>query len=215
VATRSRAGILCAVGAIALAAVLHAVPPRVLLARRTVVIGLIVGAALVALAIAFSGTLERLMEAAFGAGWRPLAGASDALRWESNLLGWEAWLRHPVFGGGLGSFLLERERAGLPALVIHSVPIWFMAEMGLVGLVAYLVFVAGLAWVGVAALAHDTPHARSLVVVVAVFVVMSLVHDLFFQRPFWFVAGLLAVEAAALARPAALPREAAACGGRP
>jgi hypothetical protein len=53
------------------------------------------------------------------------------------------------------------------------------------------------------------------VVVVAVFVVMSLVHDLFFQRPFWFVAGLLAVEAAALARPAALPREAAACGGHP
>jgi O-antigen ligase len=155
------------------------------------------------------------MEASFGAGWRPLAAASDALRWESNLLGWEAWLRHPVLGGGLGSFLLERERAGLPALVIHSVPIWFMAEMGLVGLAAWLVFVAGLVRVGIAALARDVPHARSLLVVVAVFVVMSLVHDLMFQRPLWFVAGLLAVEAAAFVRPAATPREVAASGGCP
>jgi O-antigen ligase len=154
------------------------------------------------------------METPFGAGWRPMAAASDALRWESNLRGWEAWLRHPVLGGGLGSFLIERERGGLPGLVIHSVPIWFMAEMGLVGLAAYLVFVGGLAWVGVAALARDVPHARSLLVVVAVFVVMSLVHDLLFQRPFWFVAGLLAVEAAALARPSAPAREVTS-GGRP
>jgi uncharacterized membrane protein YbhN (UPF0104 family) len=213
VATRSRAGILCTVGALALAAVLRAVPPRVLLARRTVVVGLAAAVVVVALGVAYAGALDRLMEASFGADWRPLAGASDALRWESNLLGWQAWLRHPVLGGGLGSFLLERERAGLPALVIHSVPIWFMAEMGLAGLAAYLVFVAGLAWTGVAALARDAAHARSLLLVVAVFVVMSLVHDLFFQRPFWFVAGLLAVEAAALARPAAPTREAVASGG--
>jgi hypothetical protein len=214
VATRSRAGILCAVGALALAAALHAVPPRVWRARRTVVVALIAAAVLVALGLAFRETLDRAMLAPFGAGWRPLAGESDALRWESNLLGWQAWLRHPVLGGGLGSFLLERASAGLPALVIHSVPVWFMAEMGLVGLVAYLVFVAGLAWVGISALERDVPHARSLLVVVAVFVVMSLVHDLFFQRAFWFVAGLLAVEAAAVERPSAAAGEVAASGGR-
>jgi hypothetical protein len=49
---------------------------------------------------------------------------------------------------------------------------------------------------------------------VAVFVVMSLVHDLLFQRPFWFVAGLHAVEAASV-RPVAPARAAAACGRRP
>jgi hypothetical protein len=42
---------------------------------------------------------------------------------------------------------------------------------------------------------------------------MSLVHDLLFQRPFWFVAGLLVVEAAALARPSASAHEVAS-GGR-
>ncbi len=215
VATRSRAGVLCAVGALALAAVLRGVPPRILLSPRTAIIGLIAAAALLALALAFAGTLEHAMVAAFGEGWRPLAGASDAMRWESNLLGWQDWLRHPLLGGGLGSFLIERERAGLPALVIHSVPVWFMAEMGLVGLAAYLIFVAGLVRVGLVALARDAPQARSLLVVVAVFVVMSLVHDLFFQRPLWFVAGLLAVEAAALVRPCAPAGEVAASGGRP
>jgi hypothetical protein len=39
-----------------------------------------------------------------------------------------------------------------------------------------------------------------LLIAVAVFVVMALVHDLFFQRAFWFVAGLLLVEARASAR---------------
>jgi hypothetical protein len=74
--------------------------------------------------------------------------------------------------------------------------------------------VAGLASTGVAALARDAPQARGLLVMVAVFVVMSLVHDLLFQRPFWFVAGLLAVEAASV-RPVAPARAAAACGRRP
>jgi hypothetical protein len=195
--------------------VLHAVPPRVLLARRTIVGGLIAVAALVAVGIVFRGTLDGLIVAPFAADWRPLAEASDVLRWQSNLLGWQEWLRHPMLGGGLGSFLLERERAGLPALVIHSVPIWFMAEMGLVGLAAYLAFVASLVWAGVAALARNAPHARSLLVVVAVFAVMSLVHDLFFQRAFWFVAGLLAVEAAAITRAAAPARGTALSGGSP
>src|SRR5215471_8934959 len=115
VLTRSRAGILCAIGALALAAALHFIPPRVLLAR----------VALVGLAIAFWGSIDRLVVAPLGAEWRPLAVQSDALRWRSNVLGWQAWLQHPLLGGGLGAFLLARESAGLPMLVIHSVPIWF------------------------------------------------------------------------------------------
>src|SRR5262249_3771684 len=47
VLTRSRAGLLCVVGALVLAAVLHVVPPRILLARRTLVVALVAGAALV------------------------------------------------------------------------------------------------------------------------------------------------------------------------
>ena len=95
--------------------------------------------------------------------------------------------------------------------MIHSVPIWFMAEMGLVGLAAYVFFVGSMLAVGVSALRRAAPHARGLLVALAVFVVMSLVHDLFFQRAFWFVAGLLLVEA----RPREPGREAAASGEAP
>src|SRR5262249_44737520 len=134
---------------------------------------------------------------------------SDALRWQSTALGLEAWLRHPIFGGGLGTFLLEREIAGLPSVVIHNVPVWFLAEMGMVGLTAYIAFVACLVVCGIAALRHPDRQAHGLLVGVAVFVLMGLVHDVFFQRTFWFACGLLlaapdcAVRRRAAAQPAA------------
>ncbi len=193
--TRSRAGIVCTFGAVALVVLLRIVPARVLSARRSLLAALAVGAGLLLLAIVSWDTIDRLLVTPFNEAWRPQAGVSDALRWQSITLGLEAWRQHPLLGGGLGAFLLGRESAGLPALVIHSVPVWFLAEMGLVGLAAYVFFVGGLLAVGLWALRDDAPHARGLLVAVAVFVVMSLVHDLFFQRAFWFVAGLLLVEA--------------------
>jgi O-antigen ligase len=88
-----------------------------------------------------------------------------------------------------------------------------MAEMGLVGLAAYAFFVASLLAVGLSGLRRDAPYARGLLAAVAVFVVMSLVHDLFFQRAFWFVAGLLLVEAGTPARsPEPVPERASSRG---
>jgi hypothetical protein len=207
--TRSRAGIVCTLGAVTFATLLRIVPARRLSARRALLAALAAGVVLVILAVVFWGSLDRLIIMPFNETWRPHAGDSDALRWQSTALGLQAWRQHPLLGGGLGSFLLARESAGLSALVIHSVPIWFMAEMGLVGLGAYVFFIASLLAVGVSALRHDAPYARGLLVAVAVFVVMSLVHDLFFQRAFWFVAGLLLVAS----RPREPVRETAGSGG--
>ena len=202
VLARSRAGILCALAVVALVCVLRFVPVRRLVAPRTVVVMLVVAAALAALAVAFWGPLDRGLIEPLAHALRPHAAESDALRWQSTTLGLEAWLRHPVFGGGLGTFLLERETAGLPLVVIHSVPIWFLAEMGIVGLAAYAVFVASLAAAGVAAWRRKAPRALGLMIAVAVFVLMGLVHDLFFQRTFWFACGLLLVDAARRGEPA-------------
>jgi uncharacterized membrane protein YbhN (UPF0104 family) len=210
--TRSRAGIVCTFGAISLAILLRIVPARLLSARRSLLAALAAGAVLAILAVAFWGAIDRLIVTPFNEAWRPHAAESDALRWQSITLGLQAWRQHPLLGGGLGAFLLAREAAGLPALVIHSVPIWFMAEMGLVGLAAYVFFVASLLAVGVSALRHDAPHARGLLVALAVFVVMGLVHDLFFQRAFWFVAGLLLVDARASGRSPGPVREIAVSG---
>jgi O-antigen ligase len=208
---RSRAGIVCTFGAVALAILLRIVPARLLSPRRALLAALAAGILLAVLGVVFWGTLDRLVITPFNETWRPYAGDSDALRWQSTTLGLQAWRQHPLLGGGLGSFMLARESAGLPALVIHSVPVWFLAEMGLVGLAAYLFFVGSLLAIGLSALRHDAPYARGLLVAVAVFVVMSLVHDLFFQRAFWFVAGLLLVEARAR-EPA---HAAAVAGGAP
>ena len=109
-------------------------------------------------------------------------------------------MQHPLFGGGLGTFLLGREIAGLPLVVIHSVPIWFMAEMGVVGLAAYLVFLATLVAYAVDALPRRESLASGLLIVVGAFILMGLVHDIFFQRTFWFACGLLLVDPARAAQ---------------
>jgi O-antigen ligase len=191
---RSRAGILCALAVVVLVPVLRLVPARRLFAPRTLAVILAVGAALTVLAVAFWGPLDRGMVEPFTHALRPHADDSDALRWQSTILGLEAWLRHPILGGGLGTFLLERETAHLPLVVIHSVPIWFLAEMGLVGLAAYAVFIASLAAAGIAAWWRNDVHAHGLLIAVGVFVLMGLVHDIFFQRTFWFACGLLLVD---------------------
>ncbi|HLH87370.1 MAG TPA: lysylphosphatidylglycerol synthase transmembrane domain-containing protein [Xanthobacteraceae bacterium] len=195
---RSRAGLLCALATVALAPLLEKWPARSRLTRRALVVGSIAGAVLVA-GIALWGPIDDRLIAPLIHAIRPGADESDALRWQSTVLGLQAWLRHPVLGGGLGTFLLERETAGLPLVVVHSVPIWFLAEMGLVGLAAYLVFVVSLAVSGVASFARSDGHARGLLIVVAVFVLMGLVHDIFFQRTFWFACGLLLVDGAGVA----------------
>jgi hypothetical protein len=44
------------------------------------------------------------------------------------------FLDHPIFGGGLGLFVAERLRQFGRTLVIHSTPLWLLAETGIVGL---------------------------------------------------------------------------------
>jgi Lysylphosphatidylglycerol synthase TM region/O-Antigen ligase len=197
---RSRAGILCTLAAVVLAIALPRLPLKRLATRKALTIMLIAGAALVVLGLAFAGTIDQLVVEPFNRAWRPHADESDALRWQSTMLGLEAWLQHPVFGGGLGAFLLERAATGLPAVVIHSVPIWFLAEMGLLGLAGYAFFVVALLSCGLIALQRNESCARGLVIVIVVFVLMGLVHDVFFQRAFWFASGLMLVDPRRLAR---------------
>jgi hypothetical protein len=199
---RSRAGILCGLAAIPLGMILPQLPSRLRLTGRSLAVVAVVGIATLVAGVALWGTINEHILAPLTHAMRPGAGDSDALRWQSTLLGWQAWLQHPVLGGGLGTFLLERERAGLPLVVIHSVPIWFMAEMGLVGLAAYVALIGSLLACGVAALWKRDRWATGLLIVVMGFVLMGLVHDVLFQRTFWFAVGL------ALTQVPAKPRDA-------
>jgi hypothetical protein len=203
---RSRAGLVCALVVVALAAVLPTLPERKRVSARALAALLIGGAVLAVLGVIFWDTIDRNVVEPITLALRPGAVESDALRRESVLLGLRAWLQHPVFGGGLGTFLLGRETSGLQAVVIHSVPVWFLGEMGLVGLAAYAFFVASLLFSGVSALWRKDPRATGLLIAVAVFGLMGLVHDLFFQRTFWFTIGLMVLLAGEVAaRPRRQP----------
>lgn len=119
-------------------------------------------------------------------------GSSDRERWKSIAAGWNLWQQYPLFGGGLGAFVQNRFDANLPILIIHSVPVWILAELGILGLI-----VIGGVFVGLLGLSlkmiRDTEYfswGAGLLILLAALAVAGSVHDFFFQRSFWFLLGI-------------------------
>ncbi len=124
--------------------------------------------------------------------------------------GWAMFEAHPILGGGLGAFVEQYARAHGQALVIHSTPLWLLAEMGAVGLLVFLApFIRILKHE-----VHERPAGdavRTFVILALLgFAVMAAVHDLFYQRALWLLLG--AALALADSTPAMAKRAAA---GRP
>lgn len=116
------------------------------------------------------------------------------------------WLESPVFGAGLGVFL-EREQKSdrVPKYVIHNSALWVLAEMGVVGLVAFLGFAVA-AVLALLARARGDPGRANVMPAVAlavlgVFVVMSIFHDLLYQRLLWLIVGMGLMRPGALRLP--------------
>jgi O-antigen ligase len=102
---------------------------------------------------------------------------------------WDLFASHPLFGAGLGAFVHQELVLHQRQLVIHSTPLWMLAELGLVGTAFFVIPAIALA-VRCKRLANGgDPTAILLILVLAVFGTMSLVHDLLFQRIFWLVIG--------------------------
>ena len=113
---------------------------------------------------------------------------SDQQRWQSLVDGWAMFLHHPVFGAGLGAYMDQQMRAGMP-LVIHSTPLWLLAETGVVGFAIMAAPVVRIFW-------HEARAPRSadhaglvLVLIVTVFGVFANVHEILYQRAFWLLLG--------------------------
>ncbi len=133
--------------------------------------------------------------------------SGDLERWTSITDGWAMWLERPVFGHGLGAYMHHYLSTTGGPLVIHSVPVWLLAETGLVGLltVAATFGVAmRVAFCGMAR-PNTAGWAVGLLVALVTLGAAAIVHDFFFQRSFWFLLGLLAAlpqGAQAMARKA-------------
>ena len=141
-------------------------------------------------------------------------GSVNADRWLSLAYGFRMFLAHPIFGAGLGAFVATFEREHGRFLIIHSTPIWLLAETGVVG---FLVFAVP----GLVVLFREIRRsiqggsgvAGTLIVLsLLAFGVMSQVHELLYQRSLWLVLGATLVSQGAsgardsLTRRSELPR---------
>jgi len=124
--------------------------------------------------------------------------SSDSERWLTIVQGWDLWLQHPIFGSGLGAYVQSRIDSGQIFLVIHSVPVWLLAETGLIGLAVLFVVLAVLVRCSFQMMSHRSENGwgAGLLFMLACMSAAGLVHDLFFQRPFWFLLGLFIAVAA-------------------
>jgi uncharacterized membrane protein YbhN (UPF0104 family) len=117
---------------------------------------------------------------------------SGVERWQTIVDGLNIWRHYPIFGGGLGAFVEWRLASGMGFQVIHSTPVWILAEFGVVGAVA-----AGIALLcikhfvgGLLAEPRLSPYGLGVSWLLLFTGAGGLVHDLFFQRVFWILFGL-------------------------
>lgn len=118
---------------------------------------------------------------------------SDKERWATMTHAFELWRQSPVFGAGLGVFIAKSTAwLGHPQ-VVHSTPLWVMAEFGLIGVV-----VIGWTFFLLAhyatRLGKRLPARRVLLLLILAFALFSLVHEIFYQRTFWFVLGAVLAQ---------------------
>lgn len=120
--------------------------------------------------------------------------ASDADHYGTMYAGVRMFIDHPVFGAGLGVFIAE-----WPAkykLVIHSTPVWLLAEFGVVGALLFFLPIARIVFAEIGRFRRDDVAGNLLLLIIAGFSAMSCFHELFNQRIFWFLLGAgLAVAA--------------------
>src|SRR3569832_2173231 len=115
--------------------------------------------------------------------------SSTSERLTSLIGGWKLFAEHPIFGAGLGAFRNEGIMTiqGVP-LVIHSTPMWLLAELGLVGFLV-LAGVGGYVFLSEWRRASTDTVSALIILCLVGFAIMSLPADMMYQRSFWLIIG--------------------------
>ena len=125
---------------------------------------------------------------------------SIGLRIEGYEEAYAMWRANPVLGGGLGTQLRQKEMTASDksrVQQIHSTALWLLAETGLAGFSAFAVLFI-LIFRQVWRLARPpgiTPEGASVIATAAIlfiagWLVMSVFHELMYQRVVWLLAGM-------------------------
>ena len=186
---------------------------------RHVVAGIFVATALVAATI-FIPLLPRfdlgfLATSGFGSAGSTIARFADQIasgeasnveRFKSIVDAWQLFVSHPLFGAGLGVFMQQQIALG-QALVIHSTPMWLLGEFGIAGFAAMAAPIVLIFRAEALRLKEQDVAGRLLILIITGFSVMSLAHELMYQRAFWLLLGAgLAVLPAALPATTRTPK---------
>ncbi len=125
-----------------------------------------------------------------------LNAGKDILRLQIITDGLNAWSENPILGAGIGYAVQEKKP------VIHSTWLWILAEMGLVGI--FLIGVIplhalGALWYAFRSKAKHgigglSARQSGLVLILFVFILFGMMHDLAYQRIFWLILGALLAQ---------------------
>ena len=128
--------------------------------------------------------------------------SSDNLRWETIAMGWELWLQNPIFGSGIGGYFVDQMSRQNTFMVIHSAPVWILAEIGIVGILSFtmaILLILSRSWKLI--INKDTYNWGSGALMLLIPIMAgNLVHDFIFQRSFWFLLAFFLVAQTSISR---------------
>lgn len=106
----------------------------------------------------------------------------------------ELWQKHPFIGGGLGAFRdYQTDKRGTYSDVIDCTALWLLAETGILGLGLFSAFfLLGMWKIFTVIRAGDDVSGiyLGILMMMMIFGIMSLVHELLYTRFLWFFMGL-------------------------
>jgi O-antigen ligase len=110
------------------------------------------------------------------------------------------FMAQPLFGAGLGAYIHDQATIAGAPLVIHSTAVWLLAETGLVGFAVFAA--AALRLLAEAVWRRAEPAALMLLLTLCAFGVISMAHEMLYQRAVWLLLGAMLAVPAVAASPA-------------
>jgi hypothetical protein len=114
---------------------------------------------------------------------------SDDQHWLTLFNGLHMFFQNPLFGAGLGAFGVAYMPENGQVAIIHSTPIWLLAETGIIGFVIFAAPYFALLFRELRDYRHSDVAGRLIILCLIVFGVMSQFHELLYQRALWLLIG--------------------------
>jgi len=125
--------------------------------------------------------------------------SADHFRFYTMLEGLKMWAKSPFFGEGLGGFVMQEEILNHRFVTIHNSFIWLLAECGLIGTLPFIIYsfriVRDFYDRNFQKVRHEMLfNDKILLGLIIIFAAMSSLHEMLYQRLFWFVLGMVLIQ---------------------